>query len=482
MFQVEHSAPHPVGLYLNPDGQRRVDFQAAYGHQFGKLYIADGAEQAADLLARQAIDLLVIDLERFEHSFDLDALGQLVSARGAARTLVLCPFTNAGWLPDLMARGPIEYAILPLLEHDVRSLIAAGPAAAIDQAGPLRALLATVTRMQQALADFADLDNMAQRMCAALTTLPGVVHASLFYKHDMEALELVAQHARNGYNLTRLLLRADRLMQSPLRHVFPGLLAACSGEMTLLDAPAKAGAPEMAVSLADNGIEMVFALPLPVSRAGQLRGSQCLMFERARTLSADEMAIFAELAQLAGIGLRMAEMSRENEQLHGRLAHMATTDALTGVANRRHGETLLQHEGRRARRYQLPLALIAFDIDSFKAINDQFGHAVGDGALRAVADVALGCVRNSDALVRSGGGEFQIIAPHTSAIDALKVAEKIRLAIASTDIAGCDRLTISLGVGQLGIGEAPDALVLRVDAALARAKRAGRNCAELAMQ
>ncbi len=108
MLPDEQSAPHPVGLYLNPEGQRRVDFQARYGDQFGKLYIADGTEQATDLLAREAVDLLVIDLERFEHSFDLLALGQLIESRAGARTLVLCPFTNAGWLPDLMARGSIE--------------------------------------------------------------------------------------------------------------------------------------------------------------------------------------------------------------------------------------------------------------------------------------------------------------------------------------------------------------------------------------
>lgn len=478
----DHSPPSQIGLYLNPMGQRRVDFQAACGASFGRLFVADGTEQAAILLAQQPIDLLVIDLERFEHSFDLAALGELVTLRAGARTLVLCPFTSAGWLPDLMARGPIEYAITPLLEPDLRTLIDSTPAAPGNEAQTLRALLATVTRLQQALADVGDLEKMAQRMCVALASLQGVVHASLFYMRDPGELELAAQHSSIGYNLARLLLRSDRLMQSPLRHAFPGLLAACSGDMALLDAPAKAGEPELAIALADIGIEMVLGLPLPVSRTGQLRGSLCLMFERARQLSADEMASFDELAQLAGVGLRMAEMSRENEQLLGRLAHMATTDALTGKANRRHGETLLELEARRARRYQLPLALIAFDIDRFKAVNDQFGHAVGDAAIRTVAEAAQSTLRTSDVLVRSGGAEFQIIAPHTSAIDALKIAEKIRLAIAQTDIPGCDRVTISLGVGQLSDQESPDALAVRVDAALARAKRAGRNCVELAMQ
>jgi diguanylate cyclase (GGDEF)-like protein len=152
------------------------------------------------------------------------------------------------------------------------------------------------------------------------------------------------------------------------------------------------------------------------------------------------------------------------------------------VANRRHGEYLKEQEIRRARRYRLPLALIAFDIDRFRAINDTFGHPVGDVALRCVADTARAMLRSSDVLVRSGGEEFQVIAPHTSAIDGLKMAEKLRAAIEQADIPGCDHVTVSLGVAQLGELESGDSLALRVNAAMARAKRAGRNCVELAMQ
>jgi diguanylate cyclase (GGDEF)-like protein len=107
---------------------------------------------------------------------------------------------------------------------------------------------------------------------------------------------------------------------------------------------------------------------------------------------------------------------------------------------------------------------------------------VGDACLRTVAEVTLSVLRTSDTLVRSGGEEFLIIAPHTSAIDALKMAEKIRLTISQADIPGCDRVTVSLGVGQAGEQESADALTLRVEAAMGRAKRAGRNCVELAMQ
>jgi diguanylate cyclase (GGDEF)-like protein len=164
-----------------------------------------------------------------------------------------------------------------------------------------------------------------------------------------------------------------------------------------------------------------------------------------------------------------------------RVTHLSTLDALTGVANRRHGETLLEQEIRRARRYKMPLALVAFDIDRFKGVNDRYGHPVGDMVLRAVADAAHKLVRASDVVVRAGGEEFQVIAPHTSAIDGLKMAEKLRTAIEATAMPGVDQVTISLGVAQLGEHESADSLTVRVNAALARAKRAGRNCVELAM-
>jgi diguanylate cyclase (GGDEF)-like protein len=480
-MQQDQTARHQVGLFVNPVAQRRVEFQASCGEQFGRLFLADGTEQAAALLAQQRVDLLVIDLGRFDRGFDMDALGQLVAQRGAGATLVICPFEAAGWLPALMAYGPLSYAIAPLLDDELRRALQAPPdAAAADQAR-LAALLATSARLQHAVAEVDDLEKMAERMCEALAGLPGVVHASLFHMRDVGELQLEAQHGNSGLNLARLLGRTERLMQSPMRHAFPGLLAACAGELALLDSPAKCGEPELALALVEAKVEMIVGLPLPVSRTGAQRGALCLMFDSARALTGDEWRALGGFAQLAGVGLRMAEMSRDNEQLVGRLAHMSTSDALTGLVNRRHGEHLLELEVRRARRYKLPLALIVFDVDRFKAINDQFGHPVGDAAIRAVAEAAQAALRDSDVLVRSGGEEFQIIAPHTSAIDALKVAEKIRLAIAAADIPGVDKVTVSLGVGQVSDQESADALTVRVDAALSRAKRAGRNCVELAM-
>jgi diguanylate cyclase (GGDEF)-like protein len=490
MSQQTDNRPHQVGLFLNPAGQRRVDFQRACGEQFGRLFVADGIEQATHLLAQQQIDLLVIDLELFDRGIDLDQLGELIGQRKGAPTLLICPFPSASWLPGLMAFGPLDYAIGPLTDADLNQLIAAQiragqarePAVPAAKEAELRQLLALRTRLQQALAHSDDPNTLAGQLCRALCSWPGVIHASLFQRAGMGELQLEAQYCASGLDLLPILQGGGRLLQSPLRHAFPGLLAASSGEAALLDAPEKSGEPELAIALRENGVAMVLGWPIAADGPGVPHGSLCLMFERAQRFSPDQLTALGDLAQLAGFGLRMAATSREAGQLLARLTQLATVDALTGVNNRRCGEELLEQEIKRARRYGVPLALIAFDVDHFRAINDRFGHPCGDAILRTLAETVQGALRASDLLVRAGGEEFHIIVPHTNAIDALKMAEKVRNAIAQTAFPGCDRLTVSLGVAQLGEHESGDTLVRRVSAALARAKRAGRDCVELAMK
>jgi diguanylate cyclase (GGDEF)-like protein len=489
MHQEDGARDDFTCVFVNPVGQRRADFQHGCDGMFANLRVASGAEGARSLLAREPADLLVLDLERCDLGIDLAALGALVAARAGAPVLVLCPFTNARWLPALMAFGPIDYAIGPLRAQQTRALLDARMRAGFEVASSpaatsvedeLRTLLAVRTASQQALVDADDSVRFAERLCAALAGWPGVVHAALFQHRDGD-LHLEAEHGIAGLHLMALLGHDGRLLSSPLRHAFPGLLAAATGEFTLLDALDKAGEPELAASLDAFGARMVVGMPIPSQGPGAPSGSLCLMFGEAQPFSLAQLQALDDLADLAAFGLRMADVTRENEALLARVTHLATTDALTDLANRRHGEGLLEQEIKRARRYRLPLALIAFDIDRFSHINDTFGHPVGDLVLRTVADTARALLRSSDVLVRSGGEEFQVIASHTSAIDGLKMAEKLRSAIEQVEIPGCDHVTISLGVAQLGEGESGDSMAVRTHAALARAKRAGRNCVELAM-
>jgi diguanylate cyclase (GGDEF)-like protein len=484
MSQQLENRNQQVGLFLNPVAQRRVDFQAACGKQFGRLFVAEDAAQAAHILAQQQVGLLVIDLACFDRGLDRAALGALVAQRHGLPVLLVCRYDAAGWLADLMAFGPLDYLIGPASDAELNERLAshAPVSHGVDGSG----LLALRSRFQQAVIDVDDQGELAARACAALCDWPGVLHAAMFQVSESSPAELslAAQHSAATIDLAALLMvtPGQPLEESPLRHTFPGLLAAFTGEFACLDAPDKAGDPALAAALGQSGVAMAVGVPILARGPGAPLGALSLLFERPRALSRDELITLADLAQLAGFGLRMAETQRDGEILLARLTDIATTDALTGVANRRRGEALLEQEIKRARRYQAPLALIAFDIDHFKGINDRFGHPCGDAALRIVGETTHSQLRTSDLLARTGGDQFQIVATHTTAIDALKMAEKIRAAIAATVFPGCDRLTISLAVAQVAGEESADALMLRVNAALARAKRAGRNCVELAMQ
>ena len=162
----------------------------------------------------------------------------------------------------------------------------------------------------------------------------------------------------------------------------------------------------------------------------------------------------------------------------------ATTDALTGLPNRRHADEVLERLPAAARRTRRPLAVVLFDLDHFKAINDNFGHSIGDEALRATASATRELLRGSDHAARFGGEEFLLLLPETSADDALIVAEKLRAQIAELEVEGLDReVTASFGVAAYPDHEATaDRLIEAADAALYRAKAAGRNRVESSLE
>ena len=168
---------------------------------------------------------------------------------------------------------------------------------------------------------------------------------------------------------------------------------------------------------------------------------------------------------------RWAEASRRLKQ--------ANTDNLTGLFNRHKGWEILEHEITRATRYHRPMSIILLDIDSFKNINDTYGHLAGDQILRAVADIARETVRTVDNPVRWGGEEFVILLPDTELDAALQVAERLRESIAQAVIRFADEelhITASLGVAAKD-GNTPDieTLLARADQAMYIAKYLGRN-------
>jgi diguanylate cyclase (GGDEF)-like protein len=130
------------------------------------------------------------------------------------------------------------------------------------------------------------------------------------------------------------------------------------------------------------------------------------------------------------------------KELEFQLQQLASSDTLTGLPNRRHGERFLEAELALCRRLGLPLGVCFFDVDHFKRVNDSFGHLVGDTVLKQVAEQAQASIRRSD-LVCRWGGEFVIISPNSNRAQLLQVAEKVRQAVMA--LAGTPRVTVSLG-------------------------------------
>ena len=171
-------------------------------------------------------------------------------------------------------------------------------------------------------------------------------------------------------------------------------------------------------------------------------------------------------------------LARQVALQNRRLEEMGRTDVLTGLANRRQSFHVAESELSRYFRTGRPAALIMLDIDHFKDINDRFGHPMGDAVLRGVANVLLECCRATDTAARYGGDEFLLILPETDLRGAEEAAERIRRhleALVFQRAAGL-RCTVSLGAAEANRGITNvDAWIQQSDAALYRAKAAGRD-------
>lgn len=161
-----------------------------------------------------------------------------------------------------------------------------------------------------------------------------------------------------------------------------------------------------------------------------------------------------------------------------RLEAMASTDKLTGAANRQVFDLIYRQQSRLAARRGSSMGLMMMDIDHFKSVNDTHGHDIGDQVIRGVCDMVRGAVRASDTVCRWGGDEILVLLPDCDAPQAIALAEKIRVTVGDGRIHCGDRalqVTVSLGVTRVEPGEAEDIALKRADDALYEAKRGGRN-------
>jgi diguanylate cyclase (GGDEF)-like protein len=190
--------------------------------------------------------------------------------------------------------------------------------------------------------------------------------------------------------------------------------------------------------------------------------------------------------ELAGLLETLRSLDREKDQLLEKLREQSrelekqvVTDPLTNIFNRRHLEAVLREEFVKANRNKMPLPVAVMDIDSFKRVNDTFGHALGDLVLQTVAQIMLAQVRPGDLLARYGGEEFVMALPRSSQEQAVQICERMRLAIAEHDWASLHpqlQITVSIGLSCDPGAKNHEHLLSLADQKLYLAKDAGRNC------
>lgn len=221
----------------------------------------------------------------------------------------------------------------------------------------------------------------------------------------------------------------------------------------------------------DHAVRSVVALPLAVPGDAR-RGLFVLYADVPDYFEEVGLGLFDALAQFVA-----AVLSQQSLQLE--LERRAHTDALTGLHNRAAAQAALQ-----SRQVQRPLSLVLLDLDHFKLVNDRHGHPAGDAVLAACAQRLQAQLRHNDGIARWGGEEFLVWLPATGIVDARRVAEKLRMALADDPLqlpgGGSLPVTLSAGVALLADGESVEQALARADRALYRAKAEGRNRLTLA--
>ncbi len=194
------------------------------------------------------------------------------------------------------------------------------------------------------------------------------------------------------------------------------------------------------------------------------------------------MAVALVLARFRRLNQRLRAEVAERARLETHFRELASIDPLTGLLNRRAFMDLAEAERHRSGMTGASLSLLMMDIDHFKAINDQFGHAAGDSSLTLFCNACHGVLRNQDAMGRVGGEEFAVLLPDTDAGGAALAAERLRSAVegSGNDAINGRHLTVSIGAAALRSGESLDQLLVRADRALYAAKLEGRNRVVLA--
>jgi diguanylate cyclase (GGDEF)-like protein len=236
-----------------------------------------------------------------------------------------------------------------------------------------------------------------------------------------------------------------------------------------------------------TGVWVIWDLGRIVARMGLLMASESALtgFERRQdevgtlmsTFNMMRTTIEQQAAEINTFATRLDAAYKELESTNARLKETSFKDEVTGLYNRRFFSLRLEEELSRYRRFNHPVSVVLLDLDGFKAVNDEYGHSVGDDTLREVAQILMKHSRGINVVSRYGGDEFAVLLVETSKAGARLYADRIREVVAKYPFSHGKVITASFGVASLPDDEAGTAedLFRAADEALYTAKRAGKN-------
>ena len=256
-----------------------------------------------------------------------------------------------------------------------------------------------------------------------------------------------------------------------------GMSAEEAAQHPVAGPPAGPGAPAIEIAYrygkgrTEDDAELIrggLVVPLPQDGDEPIGSLTVFWREDGREATEQDLAALRHLAANAGPAIENARRFREARKL-------ADLDALTNLHNRRYFHDTLDREVARAHRYNRRLALVVFDIDDFKAINERVGHLSGDAVLSQLAERVRSVVRSADIACRVGGDEFAVILPESALADAEQLYRRVQLSVSTRPTGPADRLYLSAGIAELAPEDDATSLFERADEALFRAKETGKG-------
>jgi diguanylate cyclase (GGDEF)-like protein len=317
------------------------------------------------------------------------------------------------------------------------------------------AILEAINAIARQTTAVTDLPELLSRTCSLLLEAFGVDHVSVLL---LEEQRLVLR-AHAG----RLTLRLREGADIPAGAGLAGRALSSRAPVLVNDVAAE---PEYVAALREAQSEIC----LPLISFGQPVGVLTLSSARTNAFRLTDVGSLECVADISAAAF-------QNAMYLDRVRQLAYRDGLTGIFNRRFFEMRILEELERARRHHLALAIMMIDLDGFKSLNDEFGHLLGDEALRQMAAIFSEQMRKADVVCRFGGDEFAVLLPETNGQNALRAAEKLRRTVAGWAFPGVPRpMTVSVGIACFPEhGGSRDELIKSADDALYRAKQEGRN-------